>query len=509
MTRLTGNSSLAYVGVQPASPTNFITQPKDPTTYDWQNFYLGDEWLNSTTRTVWKLVSLSGNLATWVKQAGTNVGLQTLTGNSGGAVSPTLGNINVVGDGTSINIVGTPGTSTLTATATGSFSSPITVPNGGTGDSSFLPYAVITGGITSTGPLQSVASVGTAGQVLTSNGASMLPTFQTPSSSSGHPIVTTYSTPGTFTWTKGSGTTFIEVFGCGGGQGGGSGARGTSNNNTGGSAGGGGNAFYAQFPASFIGATATVVVGLGGAGGAAITTNTTAGNNGAQGTNSSFGDITCIPYSPAAPIAYEGQGGTIGAPGANNQIPGGTAGGNSTRGGFAYNTNGGGPVASGISQNGGGGGQLDMTISYYPGATGGGGGGGSWTSYASIGGDGGIISGGGGQTSGFTGGSGGAQVPTVANNPILYGGVGGQEGSSSINGTNGNNAPTGSGAAGIFVFGTGGGGGGGQSTGSVAGTGGNGGFPGGGGGGGGSSLNGTNSGAGGNGANGIVYVIEW
>lgn len=45
--------------------------------------------------------------------------LNTLTANSGGAVSPTLGNINVVGDGTTIDIVGNPGTSTLTASYIG------------------------------------------------------------------------------------------------------------------------------------------------------------------------------------------------------------------------------------------------------------------------------------------------------------------------------------------------------------------------------------------------------
>jgi hypothetical protein len=212
MTRLTGNSSLAYVGVQPASPTNFTAQPKDPTTYDWQNFYLGDEWLNSTTNTVWKLVSLSGNLATWVKQAGTNVGLQTLTGNSGGAVSPTLGNINVVGDGTSINIVGTPGTSTLTATATGTFATPIPVSSGGTGVSSFTPYAVITGGTTSTGPLQSVSSVGTSGQVLTSNGAGELPSFQSTSGEtseflSGNDASTASPAAGVITFTGAGGNT--------------------------------------------------------------------------------------------------------------------------------------------------------------------------------------------------------------------------------------------------------------------------------------------------------------
>lgn len=54
----------------------------------------------------------------------------------------------------------------------------LTVPNGGTGDTTFTPYAVIAGGTTSTGPLQSLASLGTAGFVLTSNGAGALPTFQ-------------------------------------------------------------------------------------------------------------------------------------------------------------------------------------------------------------------------------------------------------------------------------------------------------------------------------------------
>jgi hypothetical protein len=40
---------------------------------------------------------------------------------------------------------------------------------------------LVCGGTTSTGPLQSVASVGTTGQLLTSNGAGALPTFQTAS----------------------------------------------------------------------------------------------------------------------------------------------------------------------------------------------------------------------------------------------------------------------------------------------------------------------------------------
>lgn len=53
------------------------------------------------------------------------------------------------------------------------------VVNGGTGRATATAYAVLTGGTTATGAHQSIASVGTAGQVLTSNGAGNLPTFQT------------------------------------------------------------------------------------------------------------------------------------------------------------------------------------------------------------------------------------------------------------------------------------------------------------------------------------------
>ncbi len=52
------------------------------------------------------------------------------------------------------------------------------VAGGGTGVTSTTAYAVLCGGTTSTGGLQSIAGVGTSGQVLTSNGANLLPTFQ-------------------------------------------------------------------------------------------------------------------------------------------------------------------------------------------------------------------------------------------------------------------------------------------------------------------------------------------
>jgi hypothetical protein len=54
----------------------------------------------------------------------------------------------------------------------------VPVSDGGTGLSATTAYAVLCGGTTTTGALQSVAGLGTSGQVLTSNGAGALPTFQ-------------------------------------------------------------------------------------------------------------------------------------------------------------------------------------------------------------------------------------------------------------------------------------------------------------------------------------------
>lgn len=55
---------------------------------------------------------------------------------------------------------------------------PAQVAKGGTGVATTTAYAVQCGGTTATGPFQSIASVGTSGQVLTSNGAGALPTMQ-------------------------------------------------------------------------------------------------------------------------------------------------------------------------------------------------------------------------------------------------------------------------------------------------------------------------------------------
>lgn len=55
---------------------------------------------------------------------------------------------------------------------------PLDVGNGGTGLTSATAYAVLCAGTTSTGAWQSIASLGSSGNFLTSNGASALPSMQ-------------------------------------------------------------------------------------------------------------------------------------------------------------------------------------------------------------------------------------------------------------------------------------------------------------------------------------------
>ena len=56
--------------------------------------------------------------------------------------------------------------------------SPVSVSNGGTGDTSLSAYSVLTGGTSSTNPVQTVSGQGLSGQALVSNGPAALPTWQ-------------------------------------------------------------------------------------------------------------------------------------------------------------------------------------------------------------------------------------------------------------------------------------------------------------------------------------------
>ena len=385
--------------------------------------------------------------------------IKTITGDSGGALSGS--NITFTGGTTGLTFAGAGTTETLTGT--------LVVSNGGTGRASLTAYAVLCGGTTTTSAVQSIASVGTSGQILTSNGAGALPTFQTAPAST---IVTTYNV-GSGNHTLNANTKTVTVIGYGGGGGGGSGRRGATTAAGGGSGGGSGSGFVYSAPVSFFGGGGSViayVVGAGGTGGTAVSADNTNGNNGTAGGYTSFGNLeTSVATSNA------GQGGTTttSTAGASNVMLGNLLSLTSTTpGGAGSNVAGSAPIA------------LSTGVSA---PTGGGGGGGGDTGTARAGGAGGAIT----------------SPGTAAT--LLAGGTAG-----AADGGTGGNGNTGASATNCFYGGTGGGGGGGRRTAATGGTGGVGGVPGGGGGGGGGGINAAaNSGAGGNGGAGILYVIEF
>jgi hypothetical protein len=131
--RLSGNNPLAYIGVEPSSPSNFIIVTRAPTINDTEH-NIGTVWLHdkndsSVVNDLYALVALDNSLnstttpqgpAQWIMIGAGTGELITLTGNSGGAITPdSAGNINVVGDASTITFAGVLGTNTLTANVTG------------------------------------------------------------------------------------------------------------------------------------------------------------------------------------------------------------------------------------------------------------------------------------------------------------------------------------------------------------------------------------------------------
>lgn len=107
----------------------------------------------------------------WVMGPGSGTATTEFDTDSGSA-TPTAAGVITMAGGTGLNTAGASNTVTI------NLDDPVVVDNGGTGRTTHTEYAVICGGTTTTAAQQSIASVGSSGQILTSNGAAALPTFQ-------------------------------------------------------------------------------------------------------------------------------------------------------------------------------------------------------------------------------------------------------------------------------------------------------------------------------------------
>lgn len=241
----------------------------------------------------------------------------------------------------------------------------VVVADGGTGAGTFTDAGVIIGN--GTGALQ-VTSAGTAGQVLTSNGAGVDPTFQAVSAPTATTTVINFYTSSS-TWTKPAGLKYIIVEVVGGGGGGGG-----NTTNTFGSGGGGGGGYSREIiSAATASTTEAVTVGNAGAAGTGV------GGAGGTGGTSSFGNTPYLQATGGVGGAADGGGGTatskggLGGIGSNGTIN--TAGGAGTGAGNANE-----PAGSGGGSTYGGGGEGRNTNGAgIDGQLCGGGGGGAWS----------------------------------------------------------------------------------------------------------------------------------
>lgn len=109
-------------GLTSSSPFIEHFDTRDPTVNDTQ-FKVQQRWWNKTLRNEWVLTGFTSTggivQAVW-EPISSSTTVETLTGNSGGPVGPDGTNtINVIGDMTTVNIVGIPLTNTLTVSTAG------------------------------------------------------------------------------------------------------------------------------------------------------------------------------------------------------------------------------------------------------------------------------------------------------------------------------------------------------------------------------------------------------
>lgn len=356
---------------------------------------------------------------------GSSTSIPSFTVNGKGLITAASSNVVIAPagtlSGTTLNSAVVSSSLTSVGTiATGVWNGTAVTPGfGGTGLTTLTAYAVLTGGTTSTGTLQQVSGVGTTGQVLTSNGASALPTWQaaggsgtvtsvgladntgifditnTPVTTAGtltmagllnQPANTVLAGPATgtvstttftsgasnFTVPAGYALTQIEIWGAGGGGGG------TNGGGAGSGGGGGGYSKLVQFQP-----TGTVIaysVGAAGSGGV----GNSYGNAGGNTTISTYsltanGGNGGIPTGGGAVTGGTASGGTTNTTGSSSTAGSGSTGGNggaganggaggtgTTTGGAAGSAPGGGGAGSGTggTQNGGAGAAGQIIFSY-------------------------------------------------------------------------------------------------------------------------------------------------
>jgi hypothetical protein len=115
--RLSGINPLAYLGVEPYTPPAMLQNIRSPTVNDIAN--LGDFWLvvppgYSGPESLWLLISLNAGQATWVELYPSSGGAIEFVADTGSA-NPSMGILNVLGDGVRISTAASGNTITISS----------------------------------------------------------------------------------------------------------------------------------------------------------------------------------------------------------------------------------------------------------------------------------------------------------------------------------------------------------------------------------------------------------
>lgn len=105
--------------LQDVFPVPVVAQ-RAPTSADAKSYEVGQQWIDQASTQVYILTSVSGGSATWTITGPGASDVDTLTGDTGGALSPTGGNINILG-GDGITVAGAGSTLTINRDAEGGY----------------------------------------------------------------------------------------------------------------------------------------------------------------------------------------------------------------------------------------------------------------------------------------------------------------------------------------------------------------------------------------------------
>jgi len=104
--------------LQSVFPQPVVAQ-RAPTTND-KNYPVGQQWIDQSSDQSYALSRVTSGFAVWILEGPGASDVDTLTGNSGGAISPTAGNINILG-GDGLTVAGSGNTLTINRDAAGGY----------------------------------------------------------------------------------------------------------------------------------------------------------------------------------------------------------------------------------------------------------------------------------------------------------------------------------------------------------------------------------------------------